>query len=85
MMRYMLKINDEILDDNVPGNTMEYLYEVPVGGAGGVIFRLVIEYSDSQINDRLDRETFLAVTIPTAAGMSEIRNCSGLVSCVLFT
>ena len=82
MMGYMLKIDDEILDDNISGNTMEYLYKVPTDGTGGVIFRLVIEYSDSQINDRLDRETMLSVDIPTAAGMSELA-VVGLVSCLL--
>ena len=83
VMRYILLLNAETLDDNVPGNTMEYLYEVPRNGAGGVIFRLVLEYSDTQINDRLDRETSLPVTIPTAEGMSEIIVVR-LVSCLLF-
>ena len=83
MMGYLLRINDDILNDSISGNTMEYLYEVPMNGAGGVIFRLVIEYSDSQINNRLDRETILTVTIPTAEGMSEIA-VVGLVSCLLF-
>ena len=82
MVGYVLKINDEILSDSISGNTMEYLYKVPpVDGTGGVIFRLVIEYSDSQINDRLDRETRLSVVIPTAAGMSELA-VVGLVSCL---
>ena len=83
MVGYVLKINDEILSDSISGNTMEYFYKVPTDGTGGVIFRLVIEYSDSQINDRLDRETRLSVDIPTAAGMSELA-VVGLVSCLLF-
>ena len=83
MTGYVLKINDETLSDSISGNTMEYLYKVPTGGAGGVIFRLVIVYSDSQINDRLARETRQSVDIPTAAGMSELA-VVGLVSCLLF-